>query len=52
MMPSSTRRQLLAATALVGLTSTAIGREITGRLPWTPNEAYPPTSSAPAAGTT
>jgi gluconate 2-dehydrogenase gamma chain len=41
-MPSSTRRQLLAATALVGLTSTAIGREITGRLPWKPNEAYPP----------
>src|SRR4051812_14873226 len=46
-MSSSTRRQLLAATALVGLTSTAIGREVTGRLPWKPNEAYPPTLVRP-----
>jgi gluconate 2-dehydrogenase gamma chain len=41
-MPPTTRRRLLAATALVGLSSTAIGHEITGRLPWKPNEAYPP----------
>jgi gluconate 2-dehydrogenase gamma chain len=42
-MPVSTRRQLLSATALVVLSSSAIAAEITpGRLPWQPNEAYPP----------
>jgi gluconate 2-dehydrogenase gamma chain len=41
-MSVSTRRQLLAATALIGFSSTALGASITGRLPWTPNEAYPP----------
>jgi gluconate 2-dehydrogenase gamma chain len=41
-MTETTRRQLLAATALVAFSSQALGRSITGRLPWAPNEAYPP----------
>ncbi|MCI0753242.1 gluconate 2-dehydrogenase subunit 3 family protein [Teichococcus vastitatis] len=41
-MPLTTRRQLLSATALVATTSSALGRSVTGRLPWSPNEAYPP----------
>jgi gluconate 2-dehydrogenase gamma chain len=40
-MPNSTRRQLLSATALVAFASPALARSVTGRLPWSPNEAYP-----------
>ncbi|HWL80001.1 MAG TPA: gluconate 2-dehydrogenase subunit 3 family protein [Roseomonas sp.] len=41
-MPLTTRRRLLAATALVAFSSQAVARSVTGRLPWSPNEAYPP----------
>ena len=41
-MPSSTRRELLGATALLALASPALGRTIVGEMPWQPNEAYPP----------
>ena len=46
-MPKSTRRRLLAATALVGLGSPALGRSVTGGLPWSPNEVYPPPAANP-----
>ena len=45
-MPGSTRRQLLAATALVSL-SPHIPVEAARGLPWTANEAYPPTPARP-----
>lgn len=41
-MPLTTRRRLLSATALVAFSSSALARSVTGRLPWSPNEAYPP----------
>ncbi len=46
-MPNSTRRRLLAATALVGLGFPALARSITGGLPWLPNEVYPPPATNP-----
>ncbi|HWX50947.1 MAG TPA: gluconate 2-dehydrogenase subunit 3 family protein [Roseomonas sp.] len=41
-MPLTTRRHLLSATALVAFSSSALARSVSGRLPWSPNEAYPP----------
>ena len=46
-MPLSTRRQLLAATALIGLGHQALARSVAGDLPWKPNEAYPPAVAPP-----
>ena len=46
-MPLSTRRQLLAATALIGLGHQALARSVAGDLPWLPNEVYPPTAALP-----
>jgi gluconate 2-dehydrogenase gamma chain len=41
-MPPSTRRELLGASALLALSGPAVGRTISGEMPWQPNEAYPP----------
>ena len=42
-MPVTTRRQLLAATALIGLsTGEAVARSYSNRPPMRPGEAYPP----------
>ena len=42
-MPVTTRRQLLAATALIGLSAgDAVARTYTNRPPMRPGEAYPP----------
>ncbi len=46
-MPGSTRRQLLAASALLGLSGTALARSYTERPPWRPGEAYPPPALNP-----
>ncbi|WP_159997062.1 gluconate 2-dehydrogenase subunit 3 family protein [Roseomonas sp. 18066] len=46
-MPVSSRRQLLSATALVAFSAPALGRSVTGRMPWKPNEAYPPELARP-----
>ncbi len=48
-MPSArtTRRALLAATALAGIASPAMARILRGSLPWTANEAYPPQRVVP-----
>lgn len=43
------RRQLLAATALVAISSVAEARSIRGVLPWSPNEAYPPERVVPGS---
>ncbi|MCK8787848.1 gluconate 2-dehydrogenase subunit 3 family protein [Roseomonas sp. NAR14] len=46
-MPSTHgRRQLLATTALLALSRAAFGRTISGALPWSPNEVYPPPDAA------
>ena len=41
------RRQLLSATALVAFSSSALARNFSGRLPWRPNEVYPPSVVRP-----
>lgn len=41
-MPRSTRRELLGASALLALAGPALGRTISGEMPWEPNEAFPP----------
>ena len=46
-MTGSTRRELLAATALFTLGGNAMARTVTKALPWTPNEAYPVTPAIP-----
>lgn len=48
-MTGTTRRHLLAATALYSLGGTAVARVVTKALPWSPNEAYPaiPATSGP-----
>jgi gluconate 2-dehydrogenase gamma chain len=46
-MPSSTRRELLSASALLALAGPAFGRSISGEMPWQPNEAYPPAAVEP-----
>ncbi len=46
-MTISTRRQLLAGAAAVVFSRTASGHVIVGRLPWRPNEAYPPAPVLP-----
>jgi gluconate 2-dehydrogenase gamma chain len=50
-MAGSTRRQLLAATALVTAqvvaAGTAAARTVRQALPWSPNEVYPPTPVSP-----
>jgi gluconate 2-dehydrogenase gamma chain len=46
-MTGSTRRELLAATALFTLGGKAMARTVTKALPWTPNEAYPATPATP-----
>ncbi len=48
-MNRTTRRQLLSASALVALTGTAFGRSFRNGLPWSPNEAYPPSPITPRA---
>ncbi|MBL6455460.1 gluconate 2-dehydrogenase subunit 3 family protein [Belnapia sp. T6] len=45
-MPS-TRRRLLAASALFGLAIPATARTLKEALPWSPNEAYPPERVVP-----
>lgn len=47
-MAMSTRRQLLAATALIGFGGhQAAARTVSGDLPWLPNEVYPPIGATP-----
>ncbi|HEY4254036.1 MAG TPA: gluconate 2-dehydrogenase subunit 3 family protein [Roseomonas sp.] len=46
-MTVSTRRQLLAATALVALARVAPPAEAATGMPWSANEAYPPTPVVP-----
>jgi gluconate 2-dehydrogenase gamma chain len=46
-MPVSTRRRLLAATALVNLSPYAPPVEAARGMPWSANEAYPPTPVRP-----
>ncbi len=40
-MTGTTRRQLLAATALFSLSGSVTARTVSKALPWSPNEAYP-----------
>lgn len=47
-MTHITRRLLLAATTLLGLPGSGLGRSLHDGLPWTPNEAYPPRAVGPA----
>lgn len=46
-MIRSTRRQLLCATAFFAMTGTAAARVVSKSLPWSPNEAYPPSPLHP-----
>ncbi|MDB5413865.1 MAG: hypothetical protein JWR10_2200 [Rubritepida sp.] len=46
-MPFFTRRHLLAATALVTLTPHVPTAQAALGMPWSPNEAYPPTGARP-----
>ena len=46
-MTVSTRRELLAATALFTLGGSAVARTVTKALPWSPNEAYPASPATP-----
>jgi gluconate 2-dehydrogenase gamma chain len=50
-MANQTRRTLLATTAAIGLASVAArpagARVISGAVPWSPNQVYPPTSALP-----
>ena len=46
-MGGSTRRRLLAGTALLAVASSAHARTVAGSLPWRPNEAYPPAPVLP-----
>jgi gluconate 2-dehydrogenase gamma chain len=46
-MTLSTRRQLLSAAAFLTLSGTALARTVTKALPWSPNEAYPPSPLHP-----
>ena len=48
-MSGSTRRQLLSATAMLAFSGSACARQVTGALPWSPNEAYPQEPVAPGA---
>ncbi|MBV9783474.1 MAG: gluconate 2-dehydrogenase subunit 3 family protein [Acidisphaera sp.] len=41
-MTISTRRQLLASAAIIVFSRAAFGHTILGKLPWRPNEVYPP----------
>ena len=46
-MAGTTRRELMAATALFTLGGSAAARTVTKALPWTPNEAYPVPAATP-----
>ena len=46
-MVQATRRLLLSGTALVCLAGSGLARTVTGALPWSPNEVYPPQGAHP-----
>jgi gluconate 2-dehydrogenase gamma chain len=46
-MVTKTRREILAASAVAALATPALGRTITGEMPWEPNDAHPPTPVVP-----
>jgi gluconate 2-dehydrogenase gamma chain len=46
-MLRSTRRQLLAGTALIALSRTALGHTVSNKLPWKPNDVDPPAAVQP-----
>ena len=46
-MLKQTRRELLAASAVVVIGSPALGRSLTGEMPWQPGDAHPPAPAIP-----
>ena len=46
-MLKKTRRELLAASAVVVIGSPALGRSLTGEMPWQPGDAHPPAPAIP-----